>query len=378
MKCLRGIVIIWLVAAATGLRAEEIAVILPSDLGDFEGEGVGLTSFPAGRLQGLYAGELFSSVPETHRLITGFRWRPDASVQGPMSHLWPNLEVRLSTVGRSRLSMTFDDNLGTDETVVYEGPFELSTDAVGPPRGPYDFDIEVRFQTPFVFDPTQGNLLTDLIWTEPIRFIPVDTCCNRLDSGVEWISRTDGNPLASRATHQGFGGGTQFLFAPGPFPGDFDLNGVLDAADIDALQQAIFAGTHPEPYDLNADSAVDQGDLEIWVRELKGTYFGDANLDGEFNSVDLVELFTAGQYEDAVENNSKWWTGDWNTDQDFDSADMVLAFQDGGYERGPQIAAVPEPPGMVLACAFLLGVVDRFRRRVFLAVRHTNGSARSA
>ena len=98
-------------------------------------------------------------------------------------------------------------------------------------------------------------------------------------------------------------------------------------------------------------------DLDYWVHKARQTFFGDANLDGEFNSADLTTVFLAGEYEDAIEENSTWEEGDWNADRDFTSKDMVMAFLDGGYEQGPRpAAAVPEPSalGLLLASGLLL------------------------
>lgn len=64
------------------------------------------------------------------------------------------------------------------------------------------------------------------------------------------------------------------------------------------------------------------------------TWFGDANLDGEFNSTDLVQLFSIGHYDQDSRGEYGWTQGDWNGDRKFDSADLILAFQDGGYESG--------------------------------------------
>lgn len=63
----------------------------------------------------------------------------------------------------------------------------------------------------------------------------------------------------------------------------------------------------------------------------QGTVAGDANLDGIFNSSDLVQVFSYGQFEDAIEDNSAWWSGDWNNDDDFTTADLVYAMQMGTY-----------------------------------------------
>ena len=58
---------------------------------------------------------------------------------------------------------------------------------------------------------------------------------------------------------------------------------------------------------------------------------GDANHDGYFDSSDLVTVFQAGQYQDAIIGNSTWEEGDWNGDEESDTADIVLAFQSGYY-----------------------------------------------
>jgi hypothetical protein len=83
---------------------------------------------------------------------------------------------------------------------------------------------------------------------------------------------------------------------------------------------------------------------------LKKTWFGDSNLDGEFNSSDFTSVFQAAQYEDGVVQNSTWSTGDWNGDHEFDSGDFILAFQSGGYENGPRpaIGNVPEPSAFLI------------------------------
>jgi hypothetical protein len=58
---------------------------------------------------------------------------------------------------------------------------------------------------------------------------------------------------------------------------------------------------------------------------------GDSNGDGRFNTGDLVLIFQAGKYEDALGNNTSFEEGDWNGDGDFTSSDLVYAFQTGGF-----------------------------------------------
>ncbi len=147
--------------------------------------------------------------------------------------------------------------------------------------------------------------------------------------------------------------------------GDFDGNGVLDAADINALSGQVRAGSNNKTYDVNNDNVVNEADREVWVNQLKKTYFGDANLDGEFNTTDFVSVFQAGEYEDAAVGNSKWETGDWNGDAEFNTGDFITAFQAGGFEAGPRaaVSAVPEPAtGSLLFLAGLAALRRRARK----------------
>jgi hypothetical protein len=112
-------------------------------------------------------------------------------------------------------------------------------------------------------------------------------------------------------------------------PGDFRTDGQLDALDIDALAAAIQAG---DPRcDLDGDGLSTARDIAVLVQNLMGTVVGDANLDGFFDSTDLVVLFSAGEFEDGRFGNSTWSTGDFNGDGEFDSSDLVFALQFGGY-----------------------------------------------
>jgi hypothetical protein len=103
----------------------------------------------------------------------------------------------------------------------------------------------------------------------------------------------------------------------------------------------------------------------------KGTYIlseralipGDANFDGVFDSADLLSVFQSGQYADAVDDNSTWFSGDWNGDLDFDSADLVVAFQAGSYvsDPGKSASIVPEPVISVFWLPCVIGYLRRSR-----------------
>ena len=145
-------------------------------------------------------------------------------------------------------------------------------------------------------------------------------------------------------------------------PGDFDGDGDLDAADIDALTTASAAGGNNPTYDLNADNLVNVTDVNAWIKDLKNSWIGDSDLNGEFNSSDFVAVFTAGKYETG--GAAVWTEGDWDGNGKFESSDFVAAFADGGYEQGPRaaVASVPEPSSLVLVLTGLLMFVGGRRR----------------
>ncbi|MCA9166760.1 MAG: hypothetical protein KDB23_03795 [Planctomycetales bacterium] len=153
------------------------------------------------------------------------------------------------------------------------------------------------------------------------------------------------------------------LSALSEVPGDFDGNGALDILDVARLSDSIAAMIYNAEFDLNQDSSVDVIDLSYWLHDLKHTYFGDTDLDGEFSSSDLINVFQAGEYEDGFTGNSTWSTGDWNADGEFTTSDLVVAFQDGGYEQGPReaVSPVPEPSGLLTLLIGAMGSLMRTR-----------------
>ncbi len=122
--------------------------------------------------------------------------------------------------------------------------------------------------------------------------------------------------------------------------GDFDGNATVDGRDIDLLSAQIRAGGTDSRFDLTNDGLVNPADREELVVRVLGSKFGDSNLNGVFDSKDLIQVFQLGGYGDATPGNGTWAGGDWNGDGDFDESDLVWAFQAGAYVREP-VAAQP-------------------------------------
>lgn len=132
---------------------------------------------------------------------------------------------------------------------------------------------------------------------------------------------------------------------------DFNEDGEVNVDDVELLCEAIRSAEDPDGFDLTGDGSVNDADLDFMIHDILGTSAGDANLDGVFDSSDLVRVFSIGEYEDDVDGNSTWADGDWNCDGDFNTRDMVAAFQDGRYVGASPTAAIEADPDTAAAAA---------------------------
>jgi len=71
---------------------------------------------------------------------------------------------------------------------------------------------------------------------------------------------------------------------------------------------------------------------------------GDADGDGDFDSMDLVLVSQAGKYETGAP--AGFSEGDFDADGVFSSSDFVTALQSGAYEQGP-LFALPSAPALM-------------------------------
>ena len=164
-------------------------------------------------------------------------------------------------------------------------------------------------------------------------------------ASAAWVMDPSSSLLADRPH-----GILRFVDSGSELACDINQDGTCTGADIDTIAAAIRNGDMDQRLDLTNDGRVDELDMDFLIESstMFHTYYGDSNLDGQFNSSDFVVVFTAGQYEDGIAGNSIWESGDWNGDTEFDSSDFVQAFQTGGYEVGTRdvALAIPEPSGL--------------------------------
>ncbi len=113
--------------------------------------------------------------------------------------------------------------------------------------------------------------------------------------------------------------------------GDLNNDGRLSDADIDALNSRVRNKVFDKTFDLNGDGRLDKSDRDKLVEVIFGTSYGDANLDGFFDSTDLTIFIRSGYYESRTYFIATWSTGDCNGDGRFDSGDLVFALQWGRY-----------------------------------------------
>ena len=118
---------------------------------------------------------------------------------------------------------------------------------------------------------------------------------------------------------------------PPPVTGDLTGDGILNVGDIELLNARIHSGSNDANFDLDENGQVNRADVDVLFR-LLGTTYGDTNLDGVFDSDDLVQMLATGKYEDSTDSNSGWADGDFDGDGDFTSEDLVIAFQFGHYQ----------------------------------------------
>lgn len=171
------------------------------------------------------------------------------------------------------------------------------------------------------------------------------------------------------------------LLEPTPL-GDFNFDGVVDAADIDRLFAAIREGNDNLAFDVDLDSDVDAADVTNLVEGHIRTYFGDADLNGVVQFPDFLTLAASFGSEGG------WAQGDFDGSGDVQFPDFLLLadnfeltsravstnsddrvwLNSGGLtassaKAGGVLATTVPEPSSFLAMALGLLAAERFVRR---------------
>ena len=130
---------------------------------------------------------------------------------------------------------------------------------------------------------------------------------------------------------------------------DFDLNGLCNIVDIDALVTDVVAGADGTLYDMNGDGSVNLADVDAWrvsagdqnIGVGRPYLVGDANLDGVVDGTDFG-IWNSNKFT----NTGKWSQGDFNADGVSDGSDFGLwnsnkfTASDGSVVPEPSVAAI--------------------------------------
>lgn len=199
----------------SGLALHAQDIVVPNALAETDGN----TSFttPEGTVNGLrfmdmYDASQFQALTQP-AYLTGFALRPDQTpgASGPRTI---RARIYVSTTRRSlaEFSPQFSDNIGDDNTLVFDGTLVVSTANLPGPGNTREFDYAWRFTTPFLYDPTAGNLVVD------VQVIQSSGSATRLDgvvgSPVTRQLSAPGSPTAATGQFSGGGNVTRLSFTP--------------------------------------------------------------------------------------------------------------------------------------------------------------------
>jgi len=153
-----------LCGALFGGQVAATSLVIPNAQAGTEGNDANLGPFfdTSVRYQQVYAASQFAaSGPLT---ISQIAFRPDGAVSGSsLIIFFTSVQFDLSTTSRTptTLSTTFADNVGADNTTVFNSFVFRTAPVTGPAGGPKNFTVTFPI-TPFIYDPTAGDLLLDV------------------------------------------------------------------------------------------------------------------------------------------------------------------------------------------------------------------------
>jgi hypothetical protein len=239
-----GLVCIAHVAAIESLACGEVVrIVSPSATATADGDQSARPTPGPVKIQWVFPASDFASLPASHRLLVAINFRRDRTQNQAVERIFPDKKIWMSTTDKTGATMSrlFAENHGSDKTLVQDGLYKFLILGSGPPQGPRDFADGMRFQKPFYYDPSKGNLLVEQ--SNRLPFSP------------------NPQPVMDQQSTPGF---TPFLIGNNPDVTSGNL------ASIQSVMQFEFAA--PPPGDFNVDGTVDVADYVVWRKGLGTTY----------------------------------------------------------------------------------------------------------
>lgn len=204
-----------ILASANSTFGDVSSVTVPN-LATGSGSGVpfSISTGNSLRYQQVFSSSAFSSFNKIPHLITGIYFSAESStgVYGVIS----NLRVDLSTTQSApdRLSSIFATNVGTDDQIVFDGPWTIHS------VNGETLDILMPFSKPFVYDPSKGNLLLDVRNLSGGQTIYINGA-NIADDQVSRMYSHD--VFGNKGEGDSFGLIAKFVIAPVPEPSSLGI-----------------------------------------------------------------------------------------------------------------------------------------------------------
>ncbi len=198
-------------------------VVAPAGFATTDGSAIadGPIDDPGDRFQQVYSGSFFSE-PVT---ITEIQFRAANSENAfrPNSITASDVLIQLSTTGSAAnaagIAAAYDLNVGSDVQTVFDGPITLDRGGSNA-SGSQPFEYGFVLETPFVFDPSMGNLLLD-VSVPTGASVTLGTGFGALESFDAVVDQPDLDGIASKTGEFGAvstGLVTQFTTTPVPEP----------------------------------------------------------------------------------------------------------------------------------------------------------------
>jgi hypothetical protein len=194
-------------------QAAEIKIVSPGAYEDIEGPNRSGIWPAAARGQSIAHRSEFDALPVGGAWLTEIRFRPDGAVPVGQVASFGRVQISLSVtqVDPLDISFTFADNIAGTPVVVYNAAWSSTVVNPNPPGAETrPFDLRFPLETPYFYNPAEGNLLQDIIWEMP-------------GSGVNGLARIDTDESNAFSGKRSIWSGELGVDSPVSFPATFTV-----------------------------------------------------------------------------------------------------------------------------------------------------------